>query len=73
MRTRIVEEEVVDDRDRLLTPADVCQRLNVSPKWLTQSHAQETFSVVKVGKFNRYLESEVEAYIAARTMSPEAR
>lgn len=64
-KTRIVEEEVVDDK-RLLTPEEVCQRLKASPRWLRRADEKGTFSRVKVGRLNRYDESEIDAYIESR-------
>ena len=66
-RTRIVEEEVVDER-RLLTPAEVCEKLNCSPRWLRRADEAGRFSRVKLGQLNRYYESEIGAYIADQTL-----
>lgn len=65
-KTRIVEEEVVDDKDRLLTPDEVCERLKVSARWLRRANEYRVFPVVKVGQLNRYPESAIEQYIATR-------
>jgi excisionase family DNA binding protein len=66
MKTRIVEEEVTDDKDRLLTPEEVCARLNVTRRWLRRADERHTLPRVKVGLLNRYPESGVEAYIEAQ-------
>jgi predicted DNA-binding transcriptional regulator AlpA len=66
-KTRIVEEEVVDER-RLITPAEVCEKLNCKPRWLRRADEAGRFSRVKLGQLNRYYESEIEAYIAEQTV-----
>jgi excisionase family DNA binding protein len=71
MRTRVVEQEVIDDRDRLLTPAEVCKRLNVTPRWLRRADSRRDFPIVKVGSLNRYPESAIEAYIESRLIQTE--
>jgi hypothetical protein len=63
VRTRI--EEVVDDKDPLLTGEEVQGRLNVTPRWLRRANENGLFPVVKVGMLNRYPESAIEAYIEA--------
>jgi excisionase family DNA binding protein len=72
MKTRVVEQEVIDDRDRLLTPEEVCERLNVTRRWLRRADTRGDFPVVKVGILNRYPESSIEAYIEAQCR-PAAR
>lgn len=73
MKTRVVEQQVViDDRDRLLTPEEVCERLNVTRRWLRRADARGDFPVVKMGILNRYPESAIEAYIEAQCR-PAAR
>jgi excisionase family DNA binding protein len=67
MRTRIVEQEVIDDKDPLLTPDEVCERLNVTRRWIRRAIENDYFPVVKIGGFNRFPESGVEAYIEANT------
>lgn len=65
MKTRVVEREVIDDdRDRLLTPEEVCERLNVTRRWLRRADARRDFPIVKVGSLNRYPESAIEEYIS---------
>jgi excisionase family DNA binding protein len=64
-KTRIVEEEVLDDKDRLLTPEEVCERLNVTRRWLRRADEHGTLPRVKVGLLNRYYESDIEAYLSA--------
>jgi excisionase family DNA binding protein len=66
MKTRVVEQEVIDDRDKLLTPEEVCERLNVTRRWLRRADARRDFPIVKVGKLNRYPESAIEEYIESR-------
>jgi excisionase family DNA binding protein len=66
-KTRIVEQQVVvDDRDKLLTPEEVCERLNVTRRWLRRADARGDFPMVKVGSLNRYPESAIEEYIESR-------
>jgi excisionase family DNA binding protein len=63
VRTRI--EEVVDDKDVLLTGKEVCERLKVTPRWLRRADEKGLLPRTKVGMLNRYYESGVEAYISA--------
>jgi len=70
-KTRIVEEEVVDD-GRLLTPDELCERLKVTHRWLRRADENGTFSRVKVGRLNRYYLSEVEAYIKSQHIPASA-
>jgi hypothetical protein len=62
----VTQQEVVDDEDPLMTPAEVCERLKVSPRWLRQREAFAAFPIVKIGGHNRYFKSDVEEYIKAR-------
>lgn len=68
-KTRTVE--VVDD-DRLLTPDELCERLKVTRRWLRRADESGVFSRVKVGRLNRYYESEVEAYIKSQRIPASA-
>ncbi len=65
MSTRVVEREIIDDKEVLLTPAEVCQRLNVTRRWLRRAREKQTLPVVKVGGLLRYPESGIVAYIEA--------
>ncbi len=72
MKTRVVEQEIIDDRDRLLTPEEVCERLNVTRRWLRRADARREFPIVKVGSLNRYPESAIEDYITSRRVPVDA-
>jgi excisionase family DNA binding protein len=58
-------------KEKLLTPEEVCERLNVTRRWLRRADAQRTFPIVKVGSLNRYPESSIEDYIDSRRVQPE--
>jgi excisionase family DNA binding protein len=61
------QQEVTDDKDRLLTPEEVCERLNVNLRWLDRAVSEKRFRVVKVGKLNRFYEGDIEAFIESQT------
>ena len=72
MKTRVVEQEIIDDRDKLLTPEDVCERLKVTRRWLRRADANHTLPRVKIGLLNRYPESGVESYIDSQRITADA-
>lgn len=72
MKTRVVEQQIIDDRDELLTPEEVCERLKATRRWLRRADARRDFPIVKVGSLNRYPESAIEAYIESRRQPVEA-
>ena len=59
-------------KEKLLTPEEVCERLNVTRRWLRRADAGRTFPIVKVGSLNRYPESAVEEYIESRRVQAQA-
>jgi excisionase family DNA binding protein len=66
MKTIVTQQEVVDDEDKLLSPEEVCERLNVGRRWLRRADAKHVFPIVKIGGLNRYPESAIEGYIRSR-------
>ncbi len=58
-------------KEKLLTPEEVCERLNVTRRWLRRADARRTFPLVKVGSLNRYPESAIEDYIESRRIRAE--
>lgn len=59
------------DLDRLLTPQEVAELLDVTERWLRRALAEGRLEVVKVGRLNRFRSSYVERFIAANTHGPE--
>lgn len=57
--------------DRLLTPAEVCERLGVTERWLRRQIAEGHFEVVKARRLNRFRESYINQWISDQTRSPE--
>ncbi|HEX4436683.1 MAG TPA: helix-turn-helix domain-containing protein [Solirubrobacteraceae bacterium] len=56
---------MIDDKETYLTPEEVCERLNVSDRWLRRANEKGILPRVKMGLLNRYPESGIEAYIEA--------
>ncbi len=55
-------------KEKLLTPEEVCERLNVTRRWLRRADEKQTLPRVKVGSLNRYPESAIESYIESQSV-----
>jgi len=61
----------IDDTDRLLTPDEVCERLNVTKRWIRRAIEDKLFPRIKIGGLNRFPQSGVEAYIKEQQRAAE--
>jgi excisionase family DNA binding protein len=59
-------------KEKLLTPEEVCERLNVTPRWLRRADERRILPRVKVGNLNRYPESAIEDYIESNRVQAQA-
>lgn len=58
--------------ERLLTPADVAERLQISRVWASKLMSRGDIAVTRVGRLHRVTEASLADYIAANT-SPARR
>ncbi len=52
--------------DRLLTPEDVADLLQVSPEWVRECARRGDLPVVRLGHYRRFTRADVDAFIEAR-------
>lgn len=57
---------------RLLTPEEVADRLTVTPRMVRRLHERRELRAVKVGRFVRFAESEVERYVREHSVGGAA-
>ena len=58
---------------RLLTPDDVAERLQVTPRMIRRMMAEGDIRFVQLRKGRRIRETDLEAYIDASVVEPEGR
>ena len=58
--------------DSLLTPAEAAERLGLTKRFIYRLTTQHRIRFVRVGKFVRIRESDLEAFIAAGVVDPTA-
>jgi excisionase family DNA binding protein len=63
MTTDAVDNDVIDDDKIFLTPKEVCERLNVTPRWLRRQQELGKLQRYKLGKLIRYDKTDVDNYI----------
>jgi excisionase family DNA binding protein len=63
---------VASEVERLLTVADVANRLSVKPSWVYAKVEANELPHVKVGRFVRFETSSLESYIERQRQGPGA-
>lgn len=62
----------VTETESLLTVDDVARRLSVPRSWVYSSAEAGTLPSVKVGRYRRFVPSEIEQYLSARREGPRS-
>jgi excisionase family DNA binding protein len=60
-------------REKLLTPEDVAAWMGVSPEWVQTMARNKEMPAVRLGRFWRFKESELEEWLQHRRTGPDHR
>lgn len=56
--------------DDLLSPEQLCEKLQVKASWIYRQVREESIPYTKVGKYLRFYRPEIEKWLAEHTVSP---